>query len=333
MTSMGKRGKEELEAVAAAFLAEAESPRASDRLRHHGLQRTLARAKAAEAGKAPATARRAYRNPALLRHALVVAMVVLLVMLVSTSGAYAFSLGAQPDSPLYGAKIFFERARVTLTSSSAGDIRLEMGFSERRMEELQNMVSSSNRGGAERWLREYSRNIEGAGILFETVSDQESEQLSPQFQEMLDLQAQMMQGMRQGQTSGLSEPIEGAYHVCDQERARMRGRCGQQDPGGAAREPGGQQGQGDCPNTGGSSLKEGSSSSTGIEPASDSAGSEESFPPSDAPGGTPPDATMEAPADAPAGTPQPKSAPSSEGGQTIGDTEYGGESPHGGHIP
>ncbi len=274
-----------MEAVAVSFLAETASPLASDRLRDYGLQRILTRAQAAETQKEPAAAHRAYRNPALLRHVVVVAVVALLVMLVSTSGVYAFSLDAQPGSTLYGTKIFFERARVTLNTSSSGDIRLEMGFSERRMEELQDMIASGKQQGAERWLREYSRNIEGAGILFETVSVQEAEELAAQYQETLDRQAHMMQGMRQGLPSGLSEPVEGAYQVCDQERSRMRQRCGQQGPGGSEEEPGGQgqQGEGNCPRTEDSTLQEGTSSTTGYESSNDNGALRESGPVSDTP--------------------------------------------------
>lgn len=243
-----KKRNQDLEAAGAAFLATVESPHAPDRLREYGLRRVLARAEGeAGAGRAP-TVRRAYRNPAVLRHALIVALVVVLILLVSTSGVYAFSLGAQPDSPLYGAKIFFERARVALNTSGAGDIRLEMGFSQRRMKELGEMYAANNREGAERWLREYSRNIEGAGILFETVENGEAEQLSLRFQEMLEAHARMMEGMLEGDPTALSQPIESAYHVCDMERERMRRRCGRPDADGGG-EPGGQEhpGQGGCP--------------------------------------------------------------------------------------
>jgi hypothetical protein len=239
--------KEALEAGAVAFLSKVETPGASSRLTDYGPERVWARAEKQREAKAPAAARRAYRNPALLRRALVISLVVLMVMLVSSTGAYAFSYNAQPDSVLYGTKIFFERARITLTPSSAEDIRLEMSYSERRMEELQKMVASGSQWGADRWLREYRRNIEGAGVLFETISPLESEELSTQFQEMLDRQAHMMQGMGQGQPSGLTEPIDHAYQVCDQERMRMRERCGQENRGNPEQEPGGQQQNGNRP--------------------------------------------------------------------------------------
>ncbi len=239
---MGRKRRRELETTAAAFLARVAAPRPSARLTEYGMQRVWARVEAHEEGRAPVTARRASRNPALPRHVVVALLVVLMLLLVSASGAYAFSYDAQPDSPLYGTKILFERARITFTPSRAEDARLEMGYSERRMGELRKMVASGNQGGAERWLREYRRNVEGAGLLFETMSPEEAARLSALFQEMLERHEHMMQGMRQGQPSGLSRSIEGAYQVCDQERMRMRQRCGQETPGEPGGEPGGQPG-------------------------------------------------------------------------------------------
>lgn len=334
MASKRKNGKEALEAAAAAFLDGTESPRAPRRLREYGLQRVLARARSEEAGKAPATARRAYRNPSLLRHALVVTVAVLLVMLVSTSGAYAFSLDAQPDSTLYGAKIFFERARVTLNPSSAGDMQLEMGFSERRMEELRNMTASGNAAGSERWLREYSRNIEGAGVSFEAVSGAEAERLSSQFQQMLDRHAEMMLEMRRGTAAGLDERIEGAYRVCDQERARMRRRCGQQDAQGPgpAQEPGGE-GQGNCPRSGEPSLPEKTTSGSG-EPSGVSTGSRGSGSLSgDGPLPGEPSDAADAPADGSADPTPSGGAAAGEGSRADAEMGYQGDSPRKGHMP
>jgi len=247
MAFMRRERKEALEAAAVAFLSQVETPGASSRLEDYGMERVWTRAERQRETRAPAAARRVYRNPALLRHVIVIVLVIVMVMLVSTTGAYALSYNAQPDSMLYGTKIFFERARITLTPSSTEDIRLEMSYAERRMEELEKMVAAGNERGANRWLREYQRNIEGAGILFEAIPAQETEELSVQFQEMLDRQADMMQGMGHGQPSGLSEPIENAYHVCDQERVRMHQRCGQQNRGNSDQEPGGQQQNGNCP--------------------------------------------------------------------------------------
>lgn len=256
MAYMQRDRKKALEAGAAAFLSQVETPAASSRLTDYGLQRVWARAEKQREVKAPAATRRAYRSPALLRHVIVIVLAVVMVMLVSTTGAYAFSYNAQPDSMLYGTKIFFERARITLTPSSTEDIRLEMSFSERRIEELEHMVAAGNQAGADRWLREYRRNIEGAGILFESMSPQESEELSAQFQEMLDHQALAIQGMGQGQPTHLSEPIENAYHICDEERMRMRQRCGQQERGNPDQEPGGQQQNGNRPSSDESSMQE-----------------------------------------------------------------------------
>jgi len=327
MAIMRRDRKETLEAAAVSFLAEVATPSASSRLKDYGMQRVWARAEAYHEIKAPTTARRAYRNPALLRHVLVVGLVVLMVLLVSTTGVYAFSYNATPDSPLYGTKIFFERARVTLTPSSVEDIRLEMRYSERRMEELQAMVASGNQEGSDRWLREYRRNVEGAGVLFETISPQEAEQLSPQFQDMLDRHEHMMQGMRHGQPSGLSGSIEGAYQVCDGERMRMRRRCGQETPGDPPQQPGEPQRKGNCPATEESSMQQELPSSSGAQPVDDSAPSWGAYTPTD------PSQTTGSPANGTGSTVNETGSPVNESGQDLEGMGYQGDSPHGGHMP
>lgn len=335
MAIMRRDRNEALEAATVSFLAEVATPGASSRLKDYGMQRVWARAEAYHEAKAPAAAKRVYRNPALLRHVLVIGLVVLMVLLVSSTGAYAFSYNTQPDSPLYGAKIFFERARVTLTPSSVEDIRLEMSYSERRMEELQSMVASGNQEGSDRWLREYRRNVEGAGVLFEAISTQETEQLSLQFQEMLDQQEHMMQGMRHGQPSGLSGSIDGAYQVCDQERMRMRRRCGQETPGDPSQQPGEPQRKGNRPETEGSSMQAEPPSSSGARPVDDSAPTGGAYTPTD------PSQTTGSPANGTTGStvietgsPVNESASSmNESGQDLEGMGYQGDSPHRGYLP
>lgn len=227
MKGWRRKRDEGLEAAAAAFLEETSTPAPSSRLKDYSLQRIMAKAEAGEgAGEADLKGRGAYRSPALARHVILVALTILLVLVFSTTGAYAFSRSALPDSPLYATKIFFERARVALTPSTSEDIRLEMGYSDRRLDELKRMVASGNQRGADRWLREYLRNIEGAGILLDQASGEDAEVTALQFLEILDRQATTLDEIIYSSPAGLFMPVEEAYRGCNREREHMNQRCG-----------------------------------------------------------------------------------------------------------
>ncbi|NPV60540.1 MAG: hypothetical protein HPY75_12890 [Actinobacteria bacterium] len=223
---MRKGKRKELERSADAFLASFQGPNAGERLREFGAQRIWARATSEKGAKLGLGARRAHRSPAIARHVLLTVLLVMVLMVSSVTGAYALSYGAQPDSSLYGVRIFFERARIALTVSGLEDARLEMEYSQRRMDELEGMVSRGSGEGADRWLAEYSRNIERAGAFLAAASTEEAESLALRFHEMLDDQARRMEGLRDGGPPQLAESLEEAYGVCGQERERMRSRCG-----------------------------------------------------------------------------------------------------------
>ncbi|MBC7231064.1 MAG: hypothetical protein H5T74_11830 [Actinobacteria bacterium] len=245
---MRARERKELETRGGAFLASIEGPSAPRRLREYGAQRIWSQAQSLKESGAGAEVRRLVRNPALLRHALVACIILLLVLTLSTTGAYALSSGAQPDSALYGLKIFFERARLALTFSGLEEARVEMEYSLRRMEEIENLASRGTGKGADRWLAEYARNLEGAGSYLESVFNEEASALSLGFQEMLDAQAKRLESLRDLEPSQLVESLDAAYHACNRQRERMRRRCGtdggEKDGGKGQPDDGGKSGNG-----------------------------------------------------------------------------------------
>jgi Domain of unknown function (DUF5667) len=256
MMMPGKEKRERREKRAAAFLQGVETPGASSRLKDHGLQRILARAETGDDfGVAIPRRWGAYHAHALAYRFILVLLFIPLVLALFTTGAYALSYDAQPDSALYSTKIFFERARIALTTSTSSDIRLEIEYSNLRLNELEKMVTSGKRKGADRWLREYARNVEAANSLIEKVSQQDAEAISLQLLETLDRQAVMMEAMSQGQYPDLTGQIEQAYSLCNQERERMRQRCGggsegfMQPPSDSEGSPGGCNGQGSGQNS------------------------------------------------------------------------------------
>lgn len=221
-----------LEERAEAFVRAADTPPASDRLKVYGMQRIMARAEAAgRAGEL--RGRKTYRNPSLTRRLILIGLLVPLTLVVLTSGSYAFSSGAQPSSRLYGTKLFFEHARLTLTPSPSRDLRLELGYSDLRLSELQKMITAGNVRGIDRWLQEYLRNIDDAYSLLDHLKPEEDIQLSRQFLDNLDRQAEVLNGIRGCQATPITQ-VDEAYGACNQGRAQVRQRCGTGEPGNSA---------------------------------------------------------------------------------------------------
>ncbi|MGQ9474617.1 MAG: DUF5667 domain-containing protein [Actinomycetota bacterium] len=207
------------------FLSAAKTPCAPETLRLYGLQRVFARASTAREEEKKA-GRELLRAPFPLRRAIVIPLVSLLLLVGGTSGVYAASAGALPGSALYDTKIFFERARVFLTTSPSGDARLEMGFCGRRMRELQEMLKAGETHDGERWLREYRRNLSQAEQLLDAVSEPESRALAASFEGTLGEHARLMEALRLEAPPGSIPLLEEAYRECQGSRARMRRRCG-----------------------------------------------------------------------------------------------------------
>ncbi|MDI6873076.1 MAG: DUF5667 domain-containing protein [Actinomycetota bacterium] len=209
--------------MAEEFLRGTPSPHAPSTLRDFGLQRIMARASRA---RDEATGKRYLRHPARLRRAVAVPLLTLLLMAGATSGLYAASSGALPGSPLYGSKIFFERARLALTPSPSSDAGLEMEFCERRMRELQGMLQDGGSHDWERWLREYRRNLSRVELLLESLPDTESRSLSLSFESMLSEHVGFLELMSTEAPEESRPFLEVAHKECHGSMMRMRRRCG-----------------------------------------------------------------------------------------------------------
>lgn len=214
-----------LEMKADAFLRETPQPQTPRALVNYGAQRAAALASVRET----AAGRRVYRRPLHAYRIALIALLAFVLVLGAGPATYAASLDAEPGSLLYGSKIFFERARIFLTVSRAEDARLEMEFSERRMEELARMTACASGSAAERWLREYRRNLQNAEDLLTVLAEREASQLAPRFLALLEGQAGELENMRllPPAAPALSDCLEEAYRICDGSRKRMRMRCGE----------------------------------------------------------------------------------------------------------
>jgi hypothetical protein len=222
------------------FIRQIEGPAVPEDLRQYGLERITSRARALS--ERDRKAMRPRNIPSfVLAHRLVLATVMLLLLfVVFTSGAYAFSSAAQPGSLLYGTKLFFEHARESLALSSQDEIKLEIEYSNRRISEIQKMSDPGSNSGLERWLQEYQGNIGKASSLLDRISPDSSESLSQLFLNALADQSQALAGIRRGQPS-ISQ-LESAYGICNQGYERMRARCGMSEDAGASQQGGQNQG-------------------------------------------------------------------------------------------
>ncbi|HEX9677057.1 MAG TPA: DUF5667 domain-containing protein, partial [Anaerolineales bacterium] len=74
-------------------------------------------------------------------------LAVVLVALFGGSVATAYAArGALPGSPLHPVKTGLERAQLALSLNAAGDARLNLGFAERRLEELAGLIEAGRFG-------------------------------------------------------------------------------------------------------------------------------------------------------------------------------------------
>jgi hypothetical protein len=222
---------EDIEAKVEEFIQETSTPPPSARLLDYGLQRVLEKAAGDEAAKyGELKGRSIYRNPSMMRHALLIMTAVLLILVLSTTGVYAMSYNALPGSTLYGTKIFFERVRLAINLSPTEDAQMEIEFSRRRMEELQEMVASGRSKGADRWLREYQRNLRGAQEILRAVPEDEAEELAREWKGSLQKQAALMEKLQDKASPELAEEVKEAQEVCEEEKEQVQQR-GQNQPG------------------------------------------------------------------------------------------------------
>ncbi len=96
---------------------------------------------------------------ALAKRAVLVPALVLALVVATAAVAFALSAGKYPDSALYPVKIFFESARSELTGSDLARAELHLSYAEKRMHELEFMVSHGISKGYDEWLSEYKKNL------------------------------------------------------------------------------------------------------------------------------------------------------------------------------
>jgi hypothetical protein len=236
------------EATAEEFLASARQPDASGELRDHGFQRVMSRVVAREPSPELVIPHPRKRFPvyAALRAA-AVAVVALLIIGGSTAALYAASYQALPDSWLYGVKTAFEKARAALAFSPSSGLELELEFSQRRLEEIREMVRVGSTRGGDRWLAEYGSGLRRMERRLASLRGEEERAWRDRLSRHLEEQEEDLATFLDGSPAGLAHLLEEARSQCAVHRQRMRqggsegsapGGCGAGGPGGSSPEGG-----------------------------------------------------------------------------------------------
>ena len=172
--------------------------------------------------------RRDLALPHRARWAVLIPAATLLLMMLFTTGAFAFSLNAGPDSSLYGTKLFFESSRLTLTGSTEARVDYEMELVEKRLEELESMVSRGAQRGGRHWEDAYQRNVNRLYEEIMKLPEQQREEMLVYASAVLEEQAEAMASLQAEAPRDLAPRIEGARNCGMGAMQGMRGQCSQQ---------------------------------------------------------------------------------------------------------
>ncbi len=159
-------------------------------------------------GKLPRTA--------VIKRAVLVPALVLVLLAVMTAGAYALSAGANPDSALYGVKLFFERARFEMTGSDLARAELGLQYAEKRMAELEFMVSKGINNGAQDWLKEYEGNLRETKEYSAKLQGDVAIDIQARLGRLAEAHLQLLQSLSLQATFDLSPAIVEALDVCSE---------------------------------------------------------------------------------------------------------------------
>lgn len=183
--------------------------------------------------------RRDLALPHRVRWAVLIPAATLLLMMLFTTGAFAFSLDAEPGSSLYGTKLFFERTRFALTGSTEAKVEYEMELVEKRLEELESMVSRGAQRGGPHWEDAYRKNVDRLYEEIMKLPEQQREDMLASASAILEGQAEAMVSLQAEAPGDLAPCIERARECGTGAAQGMRGQCRQQGAGDGVENAGG----------------------------------------------------------------------------------------------
>ncbi len=209
-----ERAKELISRVAA--------PEPDDAFKAELRERLVTRAAASREATTPRGRRWIAPRPAypLFRRAVLVTGLVLVLFMSFTGGAYALSAGKNPDSSLYGTKLFFEEARLSLTGSHDSKAELELSYSRERLREMRYLAEAGVSRGSERCLNEYEELLTRAREHIYLLESEEFDRLSAEFLRLTQDQLDELASLPDGGGS-VGNMVEAAAGACGGARQRM----------------------------------------------------------------------------------------------------------------
>ena len=123
------------------------------------------------------------------------AMVLIIALVIGTSGIALASQSAIPGAPLYPIKIALENAELAITSGSMGDARLHIEFAQRRLSEVQSLVLEGKYEYISQTVTDFEHQVNEAVRYLKAAEGQDGFQaktLATSLQETLSGQAKLV---------------------------------------------------------------------------------------------------------------------------------------------
>ncbi len=163
-----------------------------------------------------------------LRRAVLIPAIALAMLMLFTTGAFAFSIDASPDSSLYGTKLFFEGTRMALTGSGEAKVDYQMELVDNRLNELQGMVSRGHGRGGAHWESAYQNNVNRLYEEIMALPEESRGEMLEYAAGLLEEQAETMSVLNAEAPADLIPCIERARGYGMGASQGMRERCRQQ---------------------------------------------------------------------------------------------------------
>ncbi len=210
-----------------------------------------------------------------VKRAVLVPAIIVALLVVFTGSAFALSAGANPDSSLYGTKLFFEGVRESLTGSPEAKAQLEMDYAQRRVREMQYLATHNTARGAEGCASAYTDNLAAAQERINQLTGDAFNQASAEFLEVTGSQLNDLNSLAVETSGALSPAVERARQTCNGARQGMMGeqqmRMG--PGGGGQNQGGGPGGSGGQDGSGGGGMMQGGGGEQGGSMMQDGGGS------------------------------------------------------------
>ena len=154
------------------------------------------------------------------------AMVLIIALVIGTSGIALASQSAIPGAPLYPIKIALENAELAITSGSMGDARLHIEFAQRRLSEVQSLVLEGKYEYISQTVTDFEHQVGEAVRYLKAAAGRDSflaKTLATSLQETLSGQAKLVAIL-----AGIAPPdakieMERALHISQSGIVEMQG--------------------------------------------------------------------------------------------------------------